>query len=51
MKFSDLDKDVKLIEYKYFPHGFLSYDLPMMLPEASIVNDLIIEEMEKFLDY
>jgi hypothetical protein len=45
-----LEKDVKLVEFKYFPHGFLSYDLPMMLPEASVANDMLIKEMEKFLD-
>ncbi len=37
------------MEYKYFPHGFLSYDLPMMLSEASIVNDFIKDEIEKFI--
>jgi hypothetical protein len=37
-------------ELKHFPHGFLNYDFPMMMPEASIANDLLIEEMKKFLD-
>jgi hormone-sensitive lipase len=47
--YSLLEKDVKLFEFKYFPHGFLSYDLPMMLPEASVANELVIDEIEKIL--
>jgi hypothetical protein len=41
---------VKCFEFKYFPHGFLSYDLPMMMEEAAIANKLVIEEMEKFIE-
>jgi hypothetical protein len=47
--FSDLGKDAKLCEFKYFPHGFLSYDLPLLLPEASVANEYIVNEIEKFL--
>jgi hypothetical protein len=47
--FSDLEKDVKLIELKYFPHGFLNYDFPLMMPEASVASDIIVKEMEKFI--
>ncbi len=49
MKFSDLEKDVKLCEFKYFPHGFLSYDIPLLLPEASVANEYIVNEIEKIL--
>jgi hypothetical protein len=45
-----LDKDVELIEFKYFPHGFLSYDLPLLFPEAGVANETVINEMEKFLE-
>jgi hypothetical protein len=38
------------MEFKYFPHGFLSYDLPLLFPEAGVTNDAIIAEMEKFLE-
>ena len=48
--FSDLKKDVKLIELKYFPHGFLNYDYPLMMPEASFANDILIEEMKKIFE-
>jgi len=40
-----------LIELKYFPHGFLSYDVPMMMPDANISNDYIIKEMIKIFDF
>ena len=36
-------------EIKYFPHGYLNYDIPIMMPEAGIANELIINEMEKFI--
>ena len=41
---------MKLIELKYFPHGFLNYDVPMMMPDAGIANDYIIKEMRKFIE-
>jgi acetyl esterase/lipase len=46
-RLTKLDKKCKLFELKYFPHGFLNYDVPHMMPEAKIGNDIIIEEMEK----
>lgn len=44
-----MDKDCKLFELKYFPHGFLNYDAPYMMPEASIANKIVIREMEKII--
>jgi hypothetical protein len=44
-----LKKDAKIIELKYFPHGFLNYDVPMMMPETSVATDIIVEEMTKIL--
>ncbi len=47
-----LEKNCKLFELKYFPHGFLNFDVPGMMPECKIGNDIIIEEMEKIIkDY
>lgn len=48
-KLTTVDKDVKCYEFKYFPHGFLNYDHPHMLPESAIGNDIIIREMDKIL--
>jgi hypothetical protein len=39
-----------MIEFKYFPHGFLNYDFPLMMPEASVANEFIIEEIKKFIN-
>jgi len=44
-----LKKDVKLVELKFFPHGFLNYDFALLMPEASIATDIIVEEMEKVI--
>jgi hormone-sensitive lipase len=41
--------DCKMEEYMFFPHGFLNYDFPMMLPEASIIIEKIAKEMEKYI--
>lgn len=45
----NLQKDVQMKEFKYFPHGFLSYDNQVMLSEASVANDIIIQDIETFL--
>jgi hypothetical protein len=44
-----LKVDSKYIELKYFPHGFLNYDYPLMMPEASVATEMFVEEMKKFL--
>lgn len=48
-KLIELGRDVKLTEFKYFPHGFLNYDFPLLMPEVAEANNIIIEEMEKFI--
>ena len=48
-KLLKLNKDIKMIEFKYFPHGFLNYDIKMMMPEAAVINEMVIKEMEKFI--
>ena len=42
--------DCELKEIKYFPHGFLNYDIFMMLTEAGIVNEMIINDINNFLN-
>ncbi len=44
-----MDKDAKLVELKYFPHGFLNYDHKLVFPEAAIANDIIIEFIKSFI--
>lgn len=48
-KLVDLNVDVKLKEIKYFPHAFLNYDYPVMVPEANIGNEIIVKEIEKLI--
>ena len=48
-KLISLGVDAQMKEIKYFPHGYLNYDIPIMMPEAGIANELIINEMEKFI--
>ena len=48
-KLVKLGKDVQFTEFKYFPHGYLNYDFPIMMEEVSKANDMIIEEMDKFI--
>jgi hypothetical protein len=45
-----LKTDVKLVELKHFPHGFLNYDFPMMMPEAEEAGNFFVEEMEKYIN-
>ena len=47
-KLIQLNVDVQLIEMKFFPHGFLNYDYPFMMPEASVASDIVIEQMSPF---
>ena len=48
-KLVKIGKDVHYTEFKYFPHGYLNYDFPIMMHEVSKANDMIIEEMNKFI--
>jgi hormone-sensitive lipase len=48
-KMVDLKKDIKLTELKYFTHGFLNFDCPMMMTESSVASDIIVEQVRSFL--
>lgn len=41
--------DCKTIEFKYFPHGFLNYDMPGVAPEVAEVYDYILLQMEEVI--
>ena len=41
--------DCELVEFKYFPHGFLNYDYSFIMPQASIYTEIISEEIEKYV--
>lgn len=48
-KLLDCNVDAKLYEFKFFPHGFLSYDMPTVVPEVSEVYPYILKEMEEVI--
>ena len=48
-KMMDQNLDVKLYEFKYFPHGFLNYDMPNLIPEVSELYQYILNEMEDLI--
>ena len=49
-KLIELGVDVEMREIKYFPHCFINYDHPKLMPEVSIVMDIIIKEMKNVLE-
>lgn len=42
--------DCELIEFKYFPHGFLNYDYFFIMPQASRCTDMISEDIENYVN-
>jgi hormone-sensitive lipase len=48
-KLLNLNKNVSMMEFKYFPHGFLNYDIKLIMPEAAEINQIVLEEMNKFI--
>jgi hormone-sensitive lipase len=42
--------DCQLIEFKYFPHGFLNYDYSFIMPQASKCTEMICEDINNFMD-
>lgn len=48
-KICDINKDLKIIELKYFPHGFLNYDKKSLFKEAKIGTKIFMDEIEPFL--
>lgn len=49
-KLVKLNKDAEMIELKYFTHAFLSYDITFMMKEAAKANEIIINEINKFIN-
>jgi hypothetical protein len=45
-----LNKDVFFSEFKYFPHGFLNYDIKNFFPECALITDTITKEIEKYVE-
>ena len=46
-----INKKCQLKEFKYFPHGFLNYDYPFIMPQSAKITDIISEDISKFLGY
>ena len=42
--------DCELIEFKYFPHGFLNYDYSFIMPQASECTERISEDIINFIN-
>ena len=49
-KLLKLNKDVFFSEFKYFPHGFLNYDIKNFFPECALITDTITKEIEKYVE-
>ena len=48
-KLLNLNKNISMTEFKYFPHGFLNYDIKLMMSEAAEINEIVMKEMNKFI--
>ena len=42
--------DCQYVEYKYFPHGFLTYDFPFVMPQAGECVNVICEDIENYIN-
>ena len=42
--------DCEYIEFKYFPHGFLTYDFPFVMPQAQEGVKMICEDIENYVN-
>ena len=42
--------DCEYVEFKYFPHGFLTYDFPFVMPQAREGVKMICEDIENFVN-
>ena len=49
-KIFKVNVDCELIEFKYFPHGFLSYDYSFIMPQADECTKRISEDIEKYVN-
>jgi len=48
-KLCKLNVNVLLKEFIFFPHGYLNYDSPIMMKEASVVGDEIIKDIDQLI--
>ena len=42
--------DCEYVEFKYFPHGFLSYDYPFLMPQADECTTRICEDINNYVN-
>ena len=42
--------DCEYVEFKYFPHGFLTYDFPFVMPQAQEGVKMICEDIENYVN-
>ena len=42
--------DCEYVEFKYFPHGFLTYDFPFVMPQAREGVKMICEDIENYVN-
>ena len=42
--------DCEYVEFKYFPHGFLSYDYSFVMPQAEECLKIICEDIENYVN-
>ena len=49
-KCSNANIDCQLIEFKFFPHGFLNYDYSFIMPQASRCTEMISNDINNFID-
>ena len=42
--------DCEYVEFKYFPHGFLSYDYPFLMPQADECTKRICEDINNYVN-
>ena len=45
----NINIDCELVEFKYFPHGFLNYDYSFIMPQASKCTEMIIEDINYYI--
>ena len=49
-KCNNINIDCELVEFKYFPHGFLNYDYSFIMPQASNSTEMIIEDINNSIN-
>ena len=49
-KLFNMNVDCEFVEFKYFPHGFLSYDYSFIMPQADECTKRICEDIENYVN-